>query len=142
MLAPGRLLELIRDRRDTAAAVANATTALTKGPSATNHKFVFILFISSVRRPRFQNSDFSRANCTTIRSKRFETGLSAEIPHRAVSTRIEYGVEIRGCNLGAALGAIKLGKGEHLLRSGGTAGDSFVGFDGIFERYRVYSRHL
>ena len=41
-----------------------------------------------------------------------------------------------------ALGAIKLGKGEHLLRSGGTAGDSFVGFDGIFERYRVYSRHL
>ena len=50
-------------------------------------------------------------------------------------TRIEYGVEIRGCNLGAALGAIKLGKGEHLLRSGGTAGDSFVGFDGIFERY-------
>jgi len=57
-------------------------------------------------------------------------------------TRIEYGVEIRGCNLGAALGAIKLGKGEHLLRSGGTAGDSFVGFDGIFERYRVYSRQL
>ena len=41
-----------------------------------------------------------------------------------------------------ALGAIKLGKGEHLLRSGGAAGDSFVGFDGIFERYRVYSRHL
>jgi hypothetical protein len=65
-----------------------------------------------------------------------------EIPHRAVSTRIEYGVEIRGCNLGAALGPIKLGKGEHLLRSGGTAGDSFVGFDGIFERYRVYSRQL
>jgi len=57
-------------------------------------------------------------------------------------TRIEYGAEIRGCNLGAALGAIKLGKGEHLLRSGGTAGDSFVGFDGIFERYRVYSRQL
>jgi len=40
------------------------------------------------------------------------------------------------------LGAIKLGKGEHLLRPSGTAGDSFVGFDGIFERYRVYSRHL
>jgi hypothetical protein len=38
--------------------------------------------------------------------------------------------------------AIKLGEGEHLLRSGGTAGDSFVGFDGIFERYRVYSRQL
>ena len=69
-------------------------------------------------------------------------GALGEIPHRAVSTRIEYGVEIRGCNLGAAFGAIKLGKGEHLLRSGGTAGDSFVGFDGIFERYRVYSRQL
>jgi hypothetical protein len=39
-------------------------------------------------------------------------------------------------------GAIKLGEGEHLLRSRGTAGDSFVGFDGIFELYRVYSRHL
>jgi hypothetical protein len=44
MLAPGRLLELVRDRRDTAAAVANATTALTNGLSATNQKFVFILF--------------------------------------------------------------------------------------------------
>ena len=30
-------------------------------------------------------------------------GALGEIPHRAVSTRIEYGVEIRGCNLGAAL---------------------------------------
>ena len=73
--------------------------------------------------------------------KAIETGLG-EIPHRVVSFRIEYGVEIRGCNLGAALGAIKLGKGERLLRSGGTARNSFVGFDGIFERYRVYSRHL
>jgi hypothetical protein len=69
-------------------------------------------------------------------------GALGEIPHRAVFTRIEYGVEIRGWNLGAALGAIKLGKGEHLLRSGGTVGDSFVGFDGIFERNRVYSRQL
>ena len=69
-------------------------------------------------------------------------GALGEIPHRAASTRIEYGVEIRSCNLGAALGAIKLGEGEHLLRSRGTAGDSFVGFDRIFERHRVYSRHL
>jgi len=43
MLAPGRFLELIRDRRDTAAAVANAITALTKGLSAANQKFVFML---------------------------------------------------------------------------------------------------
>jgi hypothetical protein len=57
-------------------------------------------------------------------------------------TRIEYGVEIRGCNLGAALGAIELREGEHLLRSRGTAGDLFIGFDRIFERYRLYSRHL
>jgi len=31
------------------------------------------------------------------------------------------------------------GKGEHLLRFGGTAGDSFVGFDGIFERNQVHN---
>jgi hypothetical protein len=37
--------------------------------------------------------------------------------------------------IAAHSGAIKLGKGEHLLRSGGTAGDSLVGFDGIFERF-------
>ena len=75
-------------------------------------------------------------------AKGLQTGLSARSHIGRVSTRIEYGVEIRGCNLGAALGAIKLGEGEHLLRSRGTAGDSFVGFDGIFERHRVYSRHL
>jgi len=46
MLAPGRFLELIRDRRDTAAAVAKATTALTNGLSATNQKPVLMLFIS------------------------------------------------------------------------------------------------
>src|SRR5882724_9506566 len=54
MLAPGRVLELIRDRRIIAAAVANATTALTNGLSAANQKFVFILFISSIRRSAFQ----------------------------------------------------------------------------------------
>jgi hypothetical protein len=54
MLAPGRFLELIRDRCDTAAAVANATTALTNGLSATNQKFVFMPFISSIRRSAFQ----------------------------------------------------------------------------------------
>ena len=39
-------------------------------------------------------------------------------------------------------GAIKLGEGEHLLRPGGTAGDSFVSFDRIFERYCVDSRRF
>jgi hypothetical protein len=56
MLAPGGFLELIRDRRDTAAAVANATTALTNGLSATNQKFVFILFISSIRKSAFHKT--------------------------------------------------------------------------------------
>jgi len=54
MLAPGRFLELIRDRRDTAAAVANATAALTNGLSATNQKFVFILFSQA-----FEGGDFT-----------------------------------------------------------------------------------
>jgi hypothetical protein len=40
------------------------------------------------------------------------------------------------------LSKIKLGEREYLLRSGGTASDSFVGFDRIFERYRVYSWQL
>ena len=57
-------------------------------------------------------------------------------------SRIRYGVEIRGCNLGGALRATKLGEGEHLLGSGGAAGDSVVGFDRIFERYRAYSWQL
>jgi hypothetical protein len=54
MLAPARLLEVIRDPRTMAAAVANATTALTNGLSAANQKFIFILFISSNRRSAFQ----------------------------------------------------------------------------------------
>jgi hypothetical protein len=54
MLAPPRLLELIRDPRIIAAAVANATTALMNGLSAANQKLVFMLFISSVRRSTFQ----------------------------------------------------------------------------------------
>ena len=41
--------------------------------------------------------------------------------------------EIRGCNLGGALGATKLGEGEHLLDSGGAASDSFVCFNRIFD---------
>src|SRR5438067_1254874 len=53
MLAPGRFLELIRDRRDTAAAVANATTALTNGLSAANQKFVFMLFSQAFRDRHF-----------------------------------------------------------------------------------------
>jgi hypothetical protein len=56
MLAPGRLLELMRDRRDTATAVAKPTTALTNRLSATNEKFVFILFTSSIRRSTFHNT--------------------------------------------------------------------------------------
>jgi uncharacterized membrane protein YccC len=54
MLAPVRVLELIWDPRIMAAAVANATTALTNGLSAANQKFIFILFISSIRRSAFQ----------------------------------------------------------------------------------------
>jgi hypothetical protein len=54
MFAPARFLELIRDPRIMAAAVANATTALTNGLSTANQKFVFMLFISSVRRSTFQ----------------------------------------------------------------------------------------
>jgi hypothetical protein len=53
MLAPGRLLELIQDPRIMAATVANATTALTNGLSAANQKFIFILFILSIRRTIF-----------------------------------------------------------------------------------------
>jgi hypothetical protein len=54
MLAAGRFLELIRGRRDIAAAVANATTALTNGLSATNQKFVFMLFSQA-----FEGRDFT-----------------------------------------------------------------------------------
>jgi hypothetical protein len=54
MLAPGRLPGLFQDPRIIAAAVANATTALTKGLSAANQKFVFMLIISSIRRTAFQ----------------------------------------------------------------------------------------
>jgi hypothetical protein len=54
MFAPGRLLELIRDPRIMAAAVGDATTALRNGLSAANQKFIFILFISSIRRTTFQ----------------------------------------------------------------------------------------
>jgi hypothetical protein len=54
MLVPARLLELTRDPRIIAAAVANATTALMNGLSAADQKLVFMLFISSVRRSTFQ----------------------------------------------------------------------------------------
>jgi hypothetical protein len=66
MLAPARFLELIRDPRTMAAAVANATTALTNGLSAANQEetfqselvvgFVFILFFSSIRRSTFHKA--------------------------------------------------------------------------------------
>src|SRR6266446_10991708 len=54
MLAPGRLPGLFQEPRIIAAAVANATTALTKGLSAANQKFVFMLIISSIRRSTCQ----------------------------------------------------------------------------------------
>jgi len=53
MLAPARLLELIRDPRIIAAAVANAITALTKGLSAANQKFVFMLFSQAIKERHF-----------------------------------------------------------------------------------------
>jgi hypothetical protein len=56
MLAPGRLPGLFQEPRIIAAAVANATTALTKGLSAANQKFVFMLIISSVRRTTFHKA--------------------------------------------------------------------------------------
>ena len=54
MLAPGRFLKLIQDRRDTAAAVANATTALTNGVSATHQTFVLILSSQAFEDRRFR----------------------------------------------------------------------------------------
>jgi len=54
MLAPGRPLELIRDRRDTAAAVAIATTALTKGLSASHQTLVLILSSQEFEDRRFR----------------------------------------------------------------------------------------
>ena len=53
MLAPVWLLELIRNRRDTAAAVANATTALMNGLSAASHKFVFMLLSQAIEDRHF-----------------------------------------------------------------------------------------
>jgi hypothetical protein len=44
---------LIQDPRIMAAAVANATTALTNGLSAANQKSIFTLLISSIRRTAF-----------------------------------------------------------------------------------------
>ena len=54
MLAPGRLPGLFQEPRIIKAAVASATTVLTKGLSAANQKFVFMLIISSIQRPAFQ----------------------------------------------------------------------------------------
>src|SRR5438477_10220617 len=61
------------------AAVANATTALTKGLSAANQKFVFMLIISSIRRSAFQiglrifpASDLAKTDLP-VRSYRHET---------------------------------------------------------------------
>jgi len=54
MLAPGRLPGLFQEPRIIKAAVASATTALTKGLSAANQKFVFMLIITSIRRSAFQ----------------------------------------------------------------------------------------
>jgi hypothetical protein len=48
------LPELIPNPGIVAGAVNNATTALTKGPSPTIQKFVFMLIISSIQRLPFQ----------------------------------------------------------------------------------------
>jgi len=48
------LLELIRDPRIMAAAVANATTALMNGLSAANQKLVFILFSQAIEERHFR----------------------------------------------------------------------------------------
>jgi hypothetical protein len=53
MLAPARLLELIRDPRIMAAAVANATAALTNEVSAANQQLVFTLFSKASEQRRF-----------------------------------------------------------------------------------------
>jgi hypothetical protein len=77
--------------------------------------------------------------------RRVEDSMTAAATGRNPLThgsRIRYGVEIRACDLGAALRCDQLGEGEHLLRPGGTAGDSFVSLDRIFERYRVDSRRF
>ena len=59
MLAPGRVRELIRDRRDTAAAVANAITALTNGLSAANQKLVFMLLSQAFEERHFKEREVS-----------------------------------------------------------------------------------
>jgi len=61
MLAPARLLELIRDPRIMAAAVANATTALTNGLSAANQKFIFMLLFQAFEGRHFRKSEGSWA---------------------------------------------------------------------------------
>jgi hypothetical protein len=60
MLAPYRLPGLFQDPRIIAAAVANATTALTKGLSAANQKFVFMLFSQ-----RFEGRDFRESEISS-----------------------------------------------------------------------------
>jgi hypothetical protein len=72
MLAPGRLPGLFQDPRIIAAAVANATTALTKGLSAANQKFVFMLIISSIRRSTFQKIRDPVSFVFTLISEAFE----------------------------------------------------------------------
>jgi hypothetical protein len=61
MLAPARLLELIRDPRIITAAVANATTALTNGLSAANQKLVFMLLSQAFEDRRFRKFETSCA---------------------------------------------------------------------------------
>src|SRR6266404_7336150 len=98
MLAPGRVLELIRDPRIMAAAVANATTALTNGLSAANQKFVFILFISSIRRSAFQKGlKFFRHAILPrlVREQDHATHETLELAERESS--IDYALDPHGC---------------------------------------------
>src|SRR4029450_1442214 len=56
ILPPARLLELNRDPRIIAAAVANATIALMNGLGAANQKRVFMPLFSSLRKPTFHKT--------------------------------------------------------------------------------------
>ena len=60
MLAPARVLELVRDPRVIAAAVTNATTAPIIGLSAANQKFVFMLISQAFKDRHFANLRFMR----------------------------------------------------------------------------------
>jgi hypothetical protein len=98
MLAPTRLPELIPDPGIMAAAVANATTALTKGLSAANQKFVFMLIISSILRSAFQKE--LKFSCTRslprlVREQDHAAHETLELAERESS--IDCALDPHGC---------------------------------------------